>query len=116
LAALLWALAGLAFCLPSAIDCFVDDAVGRSILLLGESFALLLVGLLAKRKGLLAVASTFVIIAGLRMVFQNPALILPAFVVVSALLIGVGLAVLLWQGMKRRGLSAPSKGSGPEER
>lgn len=101
-AALAWTLAGVAFCLPTLLQTFGDHTVRYAVLLLAESFVLIVLGLLVKRRGLQAGATTFAILAGLRMVFQNPDLILPAFAAASCTFFSVGLGVLVWQGLKRR--------------
>ena len=106
MAASAWTAAGLAFCLPTFVQTFGPHAIRYAVVLLGESFVLILVGLVVKRRGLLACASTFVIVAGLRMVFQNPDLILPALVTASCTFIGVGLVVLIVMGVRRRAASA----------
>jgi len=107
LSALSWTLSGLAFTLPTFVQSFGAHPIRYAVWLLGESFVLIVVGLLAKRRGLLAVATTFVIVAGLRMVFQNPNLILPALIAASALFLTVGLAALIYFGIKRRGAEVP---------
>jgi hypothetical protein len=70
--------------------------------LLTESFLLVILGLVVKRRPLLATASSFVILAGLRMVVLSPSLVLPALVAASCLFLGVGVAMLVLHGRKRR--------------
>jgi hypothetical protein len=101
LSALAWTASGVAFGLPTFVQTFGASPVGYAILLLVESFALIVVGLIARRRGLLAVSTTFVVLAGLRMVFQNPSLILPALVLASVTFFAVGVAVLIYFGTKR---------------
>lgn len=112
-AAAAWTLAGLAFCLPTFLQTFGGHTVRYALLLLAESFVLIVLGLLVKRRGLQAGATTFAILAGLRMVFQNPDLILPAFAAASCTFFSVGLGVLIWQGLKRR--RAPGPGEAPPD-
>lgn len=109
LAASAWTLAGLAPCLPTLLQTFGDFPVRYALLLLAESFLLVVLGLIVKRRGLQACASTFVILAGLRMVFQNPDLILPAFALASCTFFSVGLGVLVYQGLKRRRAAEPGQ-------
>jgi hypothetical protein len=105
LATAAWTLAGLSFCVPTFGQTFGAQAIRYSIVLLVESFLLLLLSLGVGRRTLLATASTFVILAGLRMVVQNTDLILPAVISASCLFLSVGLGVLIYQGFKRRGAS-----------
>ncbi len=109
LAATAWTLAGAAFCLPTFLQTFGDFPVRYALVLLVESFLLVVLGLVVKRRGLQACASTFVILAGLRMVFQNPDLILPAFAMASCTFFSVGLGVLVYQGLKRRHAAEPGE-------
>lgn len=101
-ATLLWIAAGLSFCLPTLGQTFGDRPILYAIVLLGESFVLVVLGLVVKRRALLATASTFVVLAGLRMIFQNRELILPALVSASCLFLSVGLIVLVYQGLRPR--------------
>jgi hypothetical protein len=111
--ALAWTLSGLAFGLPTLAQSFGDHAIRYCVVLLGESFVLILLGLVTKRRGLLAVSTTFVILAGLRMVFQNPNLILPALVTASCTFFSVGIGVLIYYGVKRQRAEKSGETAGP---
>ncbi len=100
-----WILSAIAFCLPTLLQTMGQSPMLYASLLLAESVFLVVLGLIVKRYGMMASASGFAILAGLRMVFLNPILTLPALVLASITFFAVGLGVLVYQGRKRARVS-----------
>jgi hypothetical protein len=111
LSALAWVASALAFGLATFVQSLGSHPIRYAVILLLESLFLLGLGLVVRRRGLLATSTTLLVLGGLRLLFLTPELILPALILAGLLLLVVGFVVLVVVGLKQRA----AKGGEPAE-
>jgi hypothetical protein len=102
LSALAWVASALVFGLATFIQSLGSHPIRYAVILLVESLVLLGLGLVVRRRALLAASTTLLVLGGLRLLFLTPALILPALILAGLLLLVVGFVVLVVVGLRQR--------------